>query len=58
MANIIIIIILIGCVGWACYYIYSNRKKGVKCIGCPYAKSCSGGCGSDHKNDSERRTEK
>ncbi len=44
MVNVIIILILAACVGGACYYIYKNRKKGVKCIGCPYAQSCSGGC--------------
>lgn len=50
MANIIIIIILIVTVGSACVYIWKNRKKGVKCIGCPYAASCSGGCGSTTRN--------
>lgn len=48
MANIVIILILILCVGGACHYIYKNRKKGVKCIGCPYAQSCSGGCGGNN----------
>lgn len=44
MANVITVIIIIGCVGSACYYIYKSKKKGVKCIGCPHAQSCCGGC--------------
>lgn len=44
MANIFIVLIIIGLVGLACYYIWKNKKKGVKCIGCPYAQSCGGGC--------------
>lgn len=44
MANIIVSLILLFSVGGAGYYIYKNKKKGVRCIGCAYAKSCSGGC--------------
>ncbi len=25
-------------------YIIKSKKKGVACIGCPYAKACSGKC--------------
>lgn len=49
MANIICGIIILLCVGGAGFYIWKNKKKGVKCIGCPYAKSCSGSCGTSHK---------
>ena len=49
MKNVIIIMILAVCVGGACYDIYVNRKKGVKCMGCPHEKSCSGGCSSENK---------
>ncbi|MDO5154724.1 MAG: FeoB-associated Cys-rich membrane protein [Eubacteriales bacterium] len=47
MANVIIIVILIILIGSACYYIWKNKKKGIKCIGCPYANSCGGGCGGN-----------
>ncbi len=50
MANLIVSIILILMVGSAVYYIYKNKKKGVKCIGCPYSKGCSGGCGGSVNN--------
>jgi hypothetical protein len=39
--NIILVVILILIVGGAGLYIYSSKKKGKKCIGCPYAKQCS-----------------
>lgn len=48
-ADVIVLLIVIAVVGAASLYIYKNRKKGVKCIGCPYANSCSGGCGGSGK---------
>ena len=47
MQNIILIIILVLVVGGASLYIHKQKKKGVKCIGCPQAGSCpkNGGCG-------------
>lgn len=48
MENVILIIVLAAIVGLAAFYIYRAKKKGQKCIGCPYASSCpkshSGGC--------------
>lgn len=41
IANIVISIILIGAVTAAIYYIRREKKKGVKCIGCPMAGNCS-----------------
>ena len=32
-------------VGLAAFYIIRAKKKGQKCIGCPYAKNCGGRCG-------------
>lgn len=55
MTDIIVLWVVSFCVGSACYYIYKNRKKGIKCIGCPYAKSCSGGCGGTVKNVSKNK---
>lgn len=55
MENAIIIVILLLLVGGAIWYIVKEKKKGTKCIGCPYAKSCStgkSGCGcGDNKQD-------
>ncbi len=41
MENIVIVVIVLLIVGAAIYYIVREKKKGVKCVGCPYAKSCS-----------------
>lgn len=50
MENLIIILILIVIIGGAILYIIKEKKKGVKCIGCPMAGQCakskSGGCSS------------
>ena len=40
MKNLIIIAILVVIVGFAAYYIYKSKKRGKKCIGCPYGCSC------------------
>ena len=34
--NIIIVFILFAIIAFAVIYIYKSRKKGKKCIGCPY----------------------
>jgi len=48
MENIIIIAILALLVGGIVWYLLRARKRGKKCIGCPYAGQCSekcnGGC--------------
>lgn len=41
MANIIITIILIAVVGWACFYIWKEKKNGRHCMGCPSSGSCT-----------------
>lgn len=44
MKNIIVIAVLLVIILLAVFYIYRSKKKGKKCIGCPYASSCGGGC--------------
>lgn len=44
MVNIIIAAILIILVGAAVFYIWKEKKKGKKCIGCPYSGSGSCHC--------------
>lgn len=56
MSDIIVIAIIAGIVGAAIRYIRNEKKRGVKCIGCPDGCSCAakgscnsqdcGGCGS------------
>ena len=40
MTDIIVAVVLIGIIGSAIVYIIRARKRGAKCIGCPYAKTC------------------
>ncbi|MBE7032167.1 MAG: FeoB-associated Cys-rich membrane protein [Ruminococcaceae bacterium] len=44
MTNIIIVLVLIAIVALATCYICKEKRRGSKCIGCPYSKSCNGGC--------------
>ncbi len=44
MENIIIIFILTVIVGGIVWYLWREKKRGAKCVGCPYAKGCSGKC--------------
>lgn len=43
MLNYIVIAVLILIISGASYYVYSEKKKGAKCVGCPYSKD-PGGC--------------
>ena len=48
LANIIGGLVLVIILSLAIWYIRKESKKGIKCVGCPYAKGCSGqgSCGS------------
>lgn len=41
ITNIIIILVLIGITAAITTYLVRERKKGVQCIGCPYARECA-----------------
>ncbi len=41
MENILILAVLLLIVGCSVAYVIKEKKKGVKCIGCPNAKTCS-----------------
>lgn len=44
MVDILIILLLLLIIGGAVAYIVKQKKKGVKCIGCPHSGSCGGHC--------------
>ena len=44
MENYIVIAVLALVIGGAVIYVLKQRKKGVKCIGCPNGSDCSGDC--------------
>ena len=50
--NVILIAVIGLIVGAAVGYIVRQKRKGTKCIGCPYASSCpsgKSGCGCEKK---------
>ncbi len=47
MENVIIIAVVLLIVILAGVYIVRAKKRGEKCIGCPYAKQCGGKCGEN-----------
>ena len=46
MDNFIVIAVVVLILGCAIAYIVKEKKKGVKCVGCPYAETCV-----NNKND-------
>ena len=44
MENAVVIIILAAIVAGIVIYLVRAKKRGEKCIGCPYAKQCEGKC--------------
>ncbi len=54
MENVIVIFILVAIVAGIIWYIVRSKKRGEKCVGCPYAKQCGskcdGGCTGKIKN--------
>ena len=54
MQNFIVILIVAVIVGLASRYIYKEKKRGVKCIGCPDSGSCSGNCGCCNQNREQK----
>lgn len=55
MANIVAVLIILLIVGGALLYIHKNRKKGIKCIGCPSASSCTHSCSGCGGNNSDKK---
>ena len=43
MTDVIVVLILVVIVGLATAYIIKEKKRGVKCIGCPAGGNCSNG---------------
>ncbi len=42
--DILVAILIAAILGGIGFYLFRSRKKGKKCVGCPYSGSCSGGC--------------
>ena len=48
MVNLIAIAVIGGIVGLAAGYVYKEKKRGTRCIGCPSGGSCGGNCPGCH----------
>lgn len=48
MTNILLLLVILGILGFAIGYVISQKKKGTRCIGCPHGGNCDGNCGSCH----------
>lgn len=44
MTNVIVLLVVGLIVGGAAGYIHKEKKRGVKCIGCPDSATCGGNC--------------
>ena len=54
MENVIVVLILVAITSGIIWYLIRAKRKGEKCVGCPYAKQCGskqGGCCSDKSNN-------
>ena len=50
--NIIAVAVILLVIGAAVFYIVREKKRGKKCIGCPYSESC-GSCSSCGKSKND-----
>ena len=48
MENVIVVVILAVIVFAIFGYLWRAKRRGEKCIGCPYAKQCGGKCSGDN----------
>ena len=45
-------------VGAALFYIIRAKRRGEKCVGCPYAKQCGGSCNCGCKSNEVKEENK
>lgn len=58
MEDVIVVLILVAITAGIVWYLIHAKKRGEKCVGCPYARQCgskcNGGC-SDKLNNKQLR---
>ena len=57
VTDIIVLLMIALVVGGASFYIICTKRRGQRCIGCPYAKTCSESCSHCHAYSSKERNE-
>jgi len=52
VVNVILVCVLAALAGAIVWYLVRAKKRGETCVGCPYAKKCSGNChGGTHLSE-------
>lgn len=59
LADVLVILVLVLILGSALWYIHKEKKRGVRCIGCPAAGTCAkrqngSACGSSEQKGEQR----
>ena len=49
MVNILAAAVIGLIIGAAAGYVYKEKKRGTRCIGCPHSGQCGGSCGCPEK---------
>ena len=57
MENYIIVVVLVLILGAALIYLIRAKRRGQKCVGCPYAKQCEGGCAAHAPSKKKNKNE-
>ncbi|MBR6573362.1 MAG: FeoB-associated Cys-rich membrane protein [Clostridia bacterium] len=48
MENVIVILILVVIAAGIIWYLIRRKRRGEKCVGCPYAKQCGNKCSGNN----------
>lgn len=49
MVNLTALAVIAAAVAAAVRYIYKEKKRGARCVGCPYSGTCGGSCGCNDR---------
>lgn len=56
MEDVIVVFILITIAAGIIWYLTRAKKRGEKCVGCPYAKQCGSKCSGSCAGDTHRQS--
>lgn len=53
MVDSVLLLVIIAIVGGALIYIRKEKKRGVRCVGCPHGGNCGGKCSGSINNEDD-----
>ena len=56
MEDVIVVFILITIAAGIIWYLTRAKKRGEKCVGCPYAKQCGNKCSGSCSGNAHRQS--